>query len=80
MQKDRITIAVCVNATGSDRLKLLVIYTAKRPRDFGKTWQASDFVDYFDNKKAWMNMKACAKLLVALPLKHVAESSKSSGF
>ncbi|KAL0035937.1 hypothetical protein WJX77_008310 [Trebouxia sp. C0004] len=57
MQKDRITVAVCVNATGTDRMKLIVIHTAKRPRDFGKTWQASDFVDYFNNTKAWMNMQ-----------------------
>ena len=47
IQKDRITVAVCVNATGTDRMKLIVIHIAKRPRDFGKTWQASDFVDYF---------------------------------
>lgn len=57
MQKDRIIVAVCVNATGTDRMKLIVIHTAKRPRDFGKTWQASDFVDYFNNTKAWMNMQ-----------------------
>lgn len=65
MQKDRIIVAVCVNATGTDRMKLIVIHTAKRPRDFGKTWQASDFVDYFNNTKAWMNMQAGAMLLVA---------------
>ena len=58
MQKDRITLCVCVNATGTDRLKLVVIHTAKRPRDFGKTWQPSDVVDYFSNTKAWMTMQA----------------------
>lgn len=60
LQKDRITVAVYVNATGTDRMKLIVIHSAKRPQHFGKTWQPSEFVDYFDNKKAWMNMKACA--------------------
>ena len=58
MQKDRITLALCVNASGTDRLKLIVIHTAKRPRDFGSTWQPSELVDYFNNKKAWMNMQA----------------------
>ena len=43
MQKDRITLSMCVNATGTDKLKL-VIHTAKRPRDFGRTWQPTEFV------------------------------------
>lgn len=58
MQKDRITLAVCVNAIGTARLKLGVIHTAKRPRDFGKVWQPSDHVNYFHNTKAWMAMQA----------------------
>jgi len=59
MQKDRITISVCVNATGTDKLKLVIIHTAKRPRDFGKTWQPAEHVNYFANTKAWMTMQAC---------------------
>ena len=58
MQKDRITLAVTVNATGTDKLKLIVIHTATRPRDFGNTWQPNDHVDYFKSSKAWMNMQA----------------------
>ena len=54
MQKDRITLAVCVNAIGTARLKL----GAKRLGDFGKVWQPSDHVDYFHNTKAWMAMQA----------------------
>lgn len=50
---------MCVNATGTDKLKLVVIHTAKRPRDFGRTWQPTEFVDYFANTKAWMTMQAC---------------------
>ena len=61
MQKDRITLSVCVNATGSYKLKLVVIHTAKRPRDFGKIWQPDEFVDYFANQKAWMTMQAGPK-------------------
>lgn len=44
----------CTNATGTDRLKLVVIHTAAKPRDFGNLWKPSDHVDYFNNKKAWM--------------------------
>ena len=58
MQKDRITLSVCVNVPGSDKLKLIVIHTAERPRDFRKTWQPDEFVDYFANQKAWVTMHA----------------------
>ena len=52
--------SVCAQAyaTGTDKLKLIVIHTAKRPRDFGNTWQPNEHVDYFQSGKAWMNMKA----------------------
>ena len=56
MQKDRITLGVCTNATGTDRLKLVVIHTAAKPRDFGNLWKPSDHVDYFHNRKAWMTI------------------------
>lgn len=56
MQKDRITLGVCTNVTGTDRLKLVVIHTAAKPRDFGNLWKPSDHVDYFHNRKAWMTI------------------------
>ncbi|KAK9841678.1 hypothetical protein WJX74_009921 [Apatococcus lobatus] len=55
MQKERITLGFAVNATGSDKIKPVVIGTAKRPRAFGKTWQPSKLVDYFFNSTACMN-------------------------
>ena len=71
-EKDRITPALCVNASGTDRLKLIVIHTAKRPRDFGSTWQPSELVDYFNNNKAWMNAgKYCTVPIAVQSLLHV---------
>lgn len=61
MQKDCIMVSVCVNATGTDRLKLVMIHTAKRPRDFGRVWQPLEHVDYFANTKAWMTMQASSQ-------------------
>ncbi|ELU11777.1 hypothetical protein CAPTEDRAFT_60213, partial [Capitella teleta] len=52
--KERITVALCANATGSEKLKPLVIGRAKRPRCFTKGYCPSSYVDYKFNKKAWM--------------------------
>lgn len=57
MQKERITLGLCVNATGTDKMKPLIINKALRPRAFGKTWHVSDFVDWFANSSAWMNAR-----------------------
>ena len=50
--KDRITVGLCVNSTGTERLKPLVISTAKKPRCF-RAWKPT-MVHYYSNKKAWM--------------------------
>ncbi|MEW8693664.1 MAG: hypothetical protein AB2535_21740 [Candidatus Thiodiazotropha endolucinida] len=53
-QKDRITVALCSNATGTDKLVPLVIGKFQRPRCFGKTFNPSVYVEYTFNRKAWM--------------------------
>ena len=55
-KKDRLTVAVCCNATGTDKLIPLVIGKSKRPRCFGKkgTFNPEIYVQYTSNKKAWM--------------------------
>lgn len=69
MQKDRITLSVCVNATGTDKLKLLVIHTAKRPRDFGKTWMQLICRPFFQHKSLDDNagMPHCTLLPTQMP-------------
>ena len=52
-QKERITIALCANATGTDKLVPLVIGKSAHPRCSGKMLNPSIYV-YTSNKKAWM--------------------------
>lgn len=53
LPKDRVTIMVCANATGSHKIDLLVIGKSKTPRCFPKNRQLP--VVYSHSKKAWMN-------------------------
>lgn len=56
ISKDRVTIMVCVNQTGSDKCPLLVIGKYAKPRCFAKNFNRNqkEFL-YRNNKKAWMN-------------------------
>ena len=51
--KDRISVGLCANADGTDKLPPVVICKAKKPRCFNG-FTPSTFVDYYWNKKAWM--------------------------
>ena len=52
--KARITVALCSNATGIDKVKPLVIGHARRPRCFGKNFDPELYAKYAFNTKAWM--------------------------
>lgn len=53
-EKVRITVLVCSNASGKEKMPLMIIGKARKPRAFqGKTGQELGF-DYWNNKKAWM--------------------------
>jgi hypothetical protein len=51
--KERVTVALCANASGSHKLKPLVIGHSKKPRSF-QNFNQNLYVDYDFNKKAWM--------------------------
>lgn len=51
--KTRITIALCTNASGSEKRKMIIIGKAKKPRAF-KSLDVSSYCDYQHNKKGWM--------------------------
>lgn len=55
--KERITIMTCSNATGSHKLKLVVIGKSKKPRSFKGTRAENLPVHYFNQKKAWMDQQ-----------------------
>ena len=43
LQKERVTLALVVNSTGINKLKLFVIYMSKQQRSFGR-WQPHEYV------------------------------------
>ena len=51
--KERLTVALCANATGTHKIKPLVIGKSKKPRCFG-AFDPSVYVTYTNNRKAWM--------------------------
>jgi hypothetical protein len=52
--KERLTVALCTNADGSDKRKPLVIGKSKKPRCFGRNFDPNVYVTYRSNSKAWM--------------------------
>lgn len=54
MQKQRVTAMVCANASGNNRIPLLLIGTAKKPRCFTKMNMNALPVNYYAQKNAWM--------------------------
>ncbi|EIW83687.1 DDE-domain-containing protein [Coniophora puteana RWD-64-598 SS2] len=53
-QKLRLTYALCANATGTDKLRPLVIGKFRQPRAFNKKPAAAHGFDYRNNLNAWM--------------------------
>ena len=56
--KARVTVALIVNVTGTERLKPIVIHKFKCPRCFGKTFDPNSMVFYCNNQTAWMRIEA----------------------
>ena len=75
--KDRITVMLCCNAAGTQKMDLLVIGTAKRPRCFSKNWDPSHAnIIYEHNKTAWMDGKIFSSVEVkVMSLKEVREAA-----
>ena len=71
--KQRITVALCSNADGTDKLKLLVIAKAARPRCFPKTFDVQSVVQYHHNTKAWMTAIIFTEWLKCLERKMAAK-------
>lgn len=72
--KERITVMVASNMSGSEKLKLLVIGKSKNPRCF-KGIKSLD-VDYEHNKKAWMTSEIYDKWLKKLDKIFAAQNRK----
>ncbi|XP_060846175.1 tigger transposable element-derived protein 6-like [Rhopalosiphum padi] len=60
--KERLTLLLAVNMTGTDKLKPLIIGKSKNPRCFAGV--KSFLVDYTANKKAWMTNNCLAHNII----------------
>ncbi len=60
--KERLTLLVCTNMTGSEKPKLLVIGKSARPRGFPRNLSALP-VQWESTKKAWMTGQVWVKML-----------------
>ena len=65
IQKDKVTLTLDVNATGSHKLKLLVVGKSKRPRCFSK-WDPKPYVWWHSNQTAWMKEDVFATWMTCL--------------
>ena len=66
LDKTRMSVLVMMNATGSEKIRLLFIATAKKPRCFGKKEGKDLGLWYFYNKKVWMTGEVFANALEEL--------------
>ena len=61
--KPRITVALCSNTDGTDKVQPLVITKSARPQCFPKTFDVQSVVQYHHNTKAWMTAVVFMKWL-----------------
>lgn len=73
--KERITIGLCCNATGTEMLKPVVIGQRKSPRCF-KNFNHSSLIYYFHNSKGWMNTAIFQEYLRKLNSKMALQNRK----
>ena len=64
--KNRITVLLCTNATGTDKLKPLVIGKSAKPRCFKHIPKANLGTEYEANKKAWMKAEVFERWVKSL--------------
>lgn len=79
MQKQRITAMVCANASGKNRIPLLLIGTAKKPRCFKGTNMNALPVHYFAQKSAWMTQAIFTEWFKNVFVPYVQRDLKSKG-
>src|ERR1700737_2059038 len=54
-QKDRVTLGLCTNILGKERLKLVLIYKSAHPICFPRSYDPNSTVHYYSNNSTWMN-------------------------
>lgn len=79
MQKQRVTVMVCANASGNSRVPLLLIGTAKKPRCFKGTNMNALPVHYYAQKSAWMTQAIFTHWFKQVFVPFVQQDLKSKG-
>jgi hypothetical protein len=74
VNKERITVLVCANLDGTEKLPLLVIGKSKQPRCFRSTRLLP--CTYHHNKTAWMTCEIFQEFLVSLDRRMASKSIK----
>ncbi|XP_047984684.1 tigger transposable element-derived protein 6-like [Leguminivora glycinivorella] len=72
--KERLTILLCTNSTGTQKLKPLMIGKSKKPRCFAGCRSLP--LDYEANKKAWMTGELFRKWLIKTDKQMITEKRK----
>ncbi|CAF0986110.1 unnamed protein product [Brachionus calyciflorus] len=54
VSKKRLSVGLCSNFSGQDKIKPIVISNSAKPHCFGKFYNPNFYVDYYSNAKAWM--------------------------
>ena len=73
--KDRISLALCCNFSGTKKLKPLIIGRATKPRCF-KDFNVEKFVEYTNSKRAWMTGIIFKSWLESLNRKLIKKNEK----
>lgn len=64
LSKERVTILLCTNATGSHKVKPLLIGKSENPRCFRGVKKPSLPVTYHHNRKSWMTRDVSFKMSI----------------
>ena len=73
--KDRVTLYIATNATGSQKVLLSMIRGSKNPRYFGQRQEKRKFM-YFDQNKAWSDTHTFTHWFYKVFLPHVRSETK----
>ena len=73
--KDCLTLFICTNSTGSQKVPLAMIGTDKNSRCFENNLQKVIF-KYFDQAKAWSNKKTFKRWFYEVFLPHICSKTK----
>ena len=73
--KDRVTLYIATNATGSQKVPLSMIGGSKNPRCFGRRQEKRKFM-YFDQNKAWSDTCTFTRWFYKVFLLHVSSEMK----